>query len=101
MAITTATSFKLKLKSESTIYQTQVRCHVNENELNLSLNPTMMYCNISGSMRDNVTGSYFQPYATGIGLYNEIGQLLAVAKLGEPFPMPANTDVTFLVRYDT
>lgn len=101
MAITTSTPFKLKLKSESTIYQAQARCHVNENDFNLSLNPTMTHCSTPGVMRDNVTGSYFQPYVTTVGLYNEMNELLVVAKLGEPFPMPANTDVTFLIRYDT
>ena len=93
--------FSVQMKSESTIYQTQIRCHVNENEYNLSLNPTLMVSSTTGQMRDNVTGSYFQPYVTTIGLYNEANELLVVAKLAKPFPMPANTDVTFIVRYDT
>lgn len=100
MAITTTTPFTIKLKSKSTIYQTQVRCHVNENEYNLSLNPSMAL-NSSGSLNSNVTGSSFQPYVTTVGLYNEVNELLVVAKLAKPLPMPANTDVTFLIRYDT
>jgi len=101
MAITTTTPFTLKLKSESTIYQTQTRCHVNENEYNLTLNPSAMTCGRSGSLNNNVTGSDFQPYTTTIGLYNETNDLLVVAKMAKPFPMPANTDVTFIIRYDT
>ena len=100
MAVTSTTPFTLSLKSESTIYQTQIRCHINENEFNLSQNPTMTV-NSSGSLNDNVTGSAFQPYATTVGLYNASNELLVVAKLANPLPIPANTDVTFLIRYDT
>lgn len=100
MAIASTTPFRIKLKSESTIYQTQVRCHINENEYNLSLNPSMT-TDTSGSMRDSVTGSYFQPYTTTVGLYNETNELVMVAKLAQPVPIPSNTDITFLIRYDT
>lgn len=96
----TAESFKVKFKSQLTLFQTQIRCQVDENEYNLSLNPTMMQpC--SASIADNVTGSYFDPYVTSIGLYNEQNDLLAVAKLSRPYRMPSNTDTTFIIRYDT
>jgi len=100
MPVTTATPFSLSFKSESTIYQTQVRCHINENEYNLSQNPSVK-SDSSGSLRSECTGSEFQPYVTTVGLYNETNDLLVVAKLAKPFSMPANTDVTFLIRYDT
>ncbi len=100
MALVNTTPFRIKLKSESTIYQTQVRCHINENEYNLSLNPSMT-TDTSGSMRSTVTSSYFQPYATTVGLYNETNELVMVAKLAQPLPIPSNTYVTFLIRYDT
>ena len=72
---------------------------MNENEFNLSLNPTMML-DSSGSLNSNVTGSSFQPYATAVGLYNERNELLMVAKMAKPLPLPSNTDVTILIRYD-
>jgi hypothetical protein len=98
MTLASTTPFSFTLKSESTIYQYQAECLVNENELNLSLNPSMMNC--SGSIKANVSGSDFQPYATTVGLYNAANELLVVAKTGKPFPIPANTDITFIVRYD-
>lgn len=55
----------------------------------------------SGILKDNVTGSYFTPYVTTIGLYNAANELLVVGKLGQPFPVPKNTDVTFVVRWDS
>jgi hypothetical protein len=54
-----------------------------------------------GTLADNITGSSFHPYATTIGLYNEANQLLVVGKLATPYPIPANTDITFIVRWDS
>ena len=93
-------NFTFKFKSQLTIYQTQVRCHVNENEFNMTLNPTTLQP-YSSSLRDEVTGSYFNPYVTTVGLYNDQNELLAVSKISQPFQMPSNTDVTFIIRYDT
>lgn len=93
-------SFNLSFNSNLTIYQSQVRCHINENEFNTTLNPSAL----SGSFGDynaNVTGSDFHPYATTVGLYNAANELIAVGKLAQPFPMPSNTDVTFVVKWDS
>jgi hypothetical protein len=57
--------------------------------------------NLSGVLKDNLTGSDFKPYATCIGLYNERNELLVVGKLAQPYPIPANTDITFVVRWDS
>lgn len=91
--------YKVKFNSTMTVYQQQIRCQVNENEFNMTLNPTAM-SDSSGSVANNVTGSEFTPYVTTVGLYNEANELLIVGKLARPFPMPANTDVTFIIKYD-
>lgn len=58
-----------------------------------------------GILKDFVTGSIsgseFSPYVSQIGLYNDAGDLLAVAKMAAPMPLSTNTDMTFLVKYDT
>ena len=54
-----------------------------------------------GTLANNVTGSAFNPYATTIGLYNDSNQLLVVGKLATPYPIPDNTDITFIVRWDS
>ena len=38
------------------------------------------------------TSSYFQPYVTTVGLYNEQQQLLAIGKLSQPLPLSPTTD---------
>lgn len=55
----------------------------------------------SGILQDNVTGSDFRPYVTTIGLYNETNDLLVVGKLATPYPIPSNTDITFIMRWDS
>jgi hypothetical protein len=91
----------IAFEAQSTIYQNEVRCHVNENDFNYTLNPSANKFGTSGSYIDAVTGSDFQPYATSVGLYNDRDELLVVAKLSQPVPIPKNTDITFVVRWDS
>lgn len=81
-------------------------------ELNHTLNPTAQsgstvinysgskYVQPSGVYSNNVTGSEFQPYITSVGLYNDADELIAVAKLSQPLPKPADTDLTIQVKLD-
>ena len=93
--------FQLGFSAESTVYQTEVKCHVNENDFNYTLNPSAIKNGTSGSYIDAVTGSSFHPYATTVGLYNDSDELLAVGKLSTPYPIPSNTDITFIIRWDS
>ena len=52
-------------------------------------------------MADFATGSYFRPYVTTVGLYNEDRELLVVGKLGQPIRMSDETDTTIVLRWDT
>jgi hypothetical protein len=56
---------------------------------------------VDGAMADNTTGSSYHPYTTTVGLYNESNELLVVGKLATPYPIPANTDMTFIVKWDS
>lgn len=94
------TNQTLEFKSRFTIYENQVRCHVNENEFNITQNPSAI-SGSSGSLYNALTGSEFNPYVTTVGLYSAASELLAVAKLGQPYPMPSNTDITFVVKWDS
>jgi len=60
-----------------------------------------LYELIDTTVKDFATGSAFQPYVTTIGLYNDNNELLMVAKLGKPIALSSDTDMTFIVRYDT
>ncbi len=51
-------------------------------------------------LKDNVSGSSFQPYITSVGLYNDGNELIAVGKLSQPLTKPADTELTIQVKLD-
>jgi hypothetical protein len=115
----------MSLTAETTIFQNEVKCRVSENDFNYSQNPTVFARKqfitgsaalpffapqdgtasfaeiVDGTLIDTVTGSSFRPYTTTIGLYNENNQLLVIGKLATPYPIPPNTDMTFIVKWDS
>lgn len=109
----TSSAVTCSFSSSLTIYETQYKCTVRSNEFNATLNPS---AEVSGSIlsysgsyfyqpnggvpTDNVTGSYFAPYVSTVGLYDEDQNLLAVGKLAQPLPTSATTDITILVNMD-
>jgi hypothetical protein len=88
-------------QSTMTIYESQYKCTLNPNEFTYTQNPSA----ISGSTNSGIvynflTGSYFQPYITTVGLYNNANQLVAVGKLSQPLQSSNVTDTTILVNLD-
>jgi hypothetical protein len=101
--VTQTIPFTLNLIAETTFYQNEVKCKIQENEFNYSQNPTMLKYgqNVpSGTLADNVTGSNFRPYFTTVGLYNASNELLVVGKMATPYPVPPNTDMNIIIRWD-
>jgi len=93
--------------SSYTIYETQYKCTIDETEFNFSQNPSIISSSVtnnvntsSGVPYDFATGSYFSPYVTTVGMYNEDFELLAVGKLAQPLPTSQTTDTTILVNID-
>ena len=87
--------------STTTIYETQYKCTIRENEFNFSQNPTLISgSSNSGVLYDFATGSYFDPFITTVGLYDNAYNLLAVAKLAQPLPLSSVTDMNILVNLD-
>jgi len=86
--------------SSLTIYETQYKCTIRENEFNVSLNPSIISGSTDGTPYNFVTSSYFSPYVSTIGLYDDNQNLLAIGKLSQPLPTSATTDITILVNID-
>ena len=95
----TTTNVTCSFSSSYTIYEAQYKCTIRENEFNATLNPSAQLSG-SGQLANNVTGSYFSPYVSTVGLYDENQNLLAVGKLAQPLPTSATTDTTILVNID-
>ena len=82
------------------IYETQYKCTIGESEFNFSQNPSIISSSRDGSIYDWATGSYFDPYVTTIGMYDNDYNLLAVGKLAKPLPTSRTTDTTVLINID-
>ena len=52
------------------------------------------------NISDFATGSYFSPYVTTVGLYNNDKELLAVGKLAQPLPLSSTTDTNIIINLD-
>ena len=90
------------------LYEHQYKCTVRENEFGYSLNPSIL----SGSQvnvplgtdyvyKDFATGSYFSPYITTVGLYDNDQNLLAIGKLSVPTKVPMHSDLEIQVSFDS
>lgn len=98
-SVITNSGFAVRWQSTHTIYTHNYKCTVREQELNYSQNPSVK-SGSNGDLYDFATGSYFQPYATTVGLYNDSNELVAVGKLSQPVPKSNYTDTTFIVKFD-
>lgn len=92
-------SFNLSFKNNYTIYELVVKCKISEEDYNFTLNPSIS-SDASGSLRGFATASYFNPYVTTVGLYNETNELLAVGKFSQPLPISSTTDTNIFIRMD-
>jgi len=87
-------SFNNTTEVNSTIYF----CRIPHNQYNYSSNPT--YLNGSKIRVKNQASDQPVSYVTTVGLYNDDGEMLAVAKLSEPLRKDPNNDITIRVRLD-
>ena len=108
----TSSNVTCSFSSSLDIFETQYKCTLRESEFNFSLNPSLS----SGSTQitapqgtfytpgqyvsNFVTESYFSPYVTTIGLYDDYQNLLAIGKLSQPLPTSPTTDTTILINID-
>jgi hypothetical protein len=92
-------SFSLAFKNEVFLKELNAKIIIKEREFNLSYNPTLQSGSL-GDLKSFATGSYFKPYITTIGLYNDNNELLAVAKLGQPLEVSNIIDTNIMIRLD-
>ena len=119
----TLSSYDLSYRSTMTIYENEIFLSVNENEFNVSQNPSAydgtnkiklhsIQSNVDplvfGGFGDyeysasvDQTGSYLAPFITTIGLYDDELNMVAVAKLPKPIKSLSDYPLNFIVRLDT
>ena len=72
----------------------------NQNNFNYTQNPSATVAGSTGSYIDAITGSDFHPYTTTVGLYNDLNELIAVAKLSRPTRKDFTNELLIRVRLD-
>ena len=101
--LTTGSVLEVTFDSTQTIYEHQIMCVIDRGEFNFSLNPSMR---ATASFDENIkpidrfASGTIDPYITTVGLYDNVGQLLAVAKFPRPIKRAAETQQTVIVRFD-
>lgn len=115
-----STRLKVTMSFENTqpIFTHNYHCKIRESEYNFTYNPSALSSSLKivydndgntyntssavsdGVIKNNLTGSAFQPYITTVGLYNDANELIAVGKTGQPIPKSANTEMTIIVKID-
>lgn len=98
-AFITSSEVTMSFSSSYEIHETQYKCTLTEDEYNYSQNPTVL-SGSEGFVHGYASSSYFDPYVTTIGLYNNSFDLVAVGKLAKPLPTSRTTDTTILVNID-
>lgn len=108
----TDTGQAIAWKANLPIYTLNYSVKISDYEYNFTYNPTAQsgsyieeysgsrFVRTTGILADNVTGSAFQPYITTVGLYNDSNELIAVGKMAQPVPIPANTELTVNIKLD-
>jgi hypothetical protein len=86
-------------KSTKTIHELNVLTRIDAGDFNMSSNLTLTKDN-DETYKDFATGSVFSPYITTIGLYNDVGQLLAIGKPAQPIKKRSDVDINFIVQLD-
>ena len=90
---------EMSWKSNVPIYTYNYTVRLSDYEFNHTLNPTAL-TGSDNRVRNELTGSAFQPYITTVGLYNDSNELIAVGKLGKPLPKSKNTETTIQIKLD-
>jgi hypothetical protein len=92
-------NLNISFSSSINIYENRWNCTLKDNESTFSQNPSIVSSS-NGELYGFATSSYFNPYITTIGLYNDNNDLLAVAKLAKPLQISNVTDMNIYVSID-
>lgn len=94
--------FSAQFKSTTTFYEHELVCKIRKNEFNFTQNPTIINGNVPSldTIKSFATSSFFNPYFTTIGFYNDRYELIAVAKMASPIEKRDDVDLNVIVRFD-
>ena len=94
--------FTGSFRSTTTFYEHEITCKIRKSEFNFTQNWTIRQDKNDSSqfVDDYATSSFFNPYVTTIGLYNDKYDLVAIGKLSSPLEKRDDVDMNVIVRFD-
>lgn len=94
--------FTGSFRGTTTFYEHEVICKLRKSEYNFTQNWTVRKDKDENAkfVEDYTTGSFFNPYVTTIGLYNDNYDLIAIAKLASPLEKRDDVDINIIIRFD-
>ena len=93
------TPYTASYRSTKTIHELNVLTRIDKGDFNVSSNLTLTKDD-NESFKTFATSSDFLPYITTIGLYDDAGRLLAIAKTAQPIRKRPDVDMNFVVQLD-
>jgi hypothetical protein len=94
--------FTGSFRSTATFYEHEITCKIRKSEFNFTTNLSVYKDKnpYAIQVEDYTTSSFFNPYITTIGLYNDKRDLVAVAKLSSPLEKRDDVDMNVIIRFD-
>ena len=99
---TTSSGYQVDYRSTKVVEEIVALCEIGKEEFLVTSNPSARYTPSENEFQlaGFTMSSSFYPYVTTLGLYNDMGDLLATAKLGSPLKRRSDVDVTIQVKFD-
>lgn len=94
--------FSGSFRGTTTFFEHEIICKIRKSEYNFTQNPSIRMDKDPNSqvIENYATSSYFNPYVTTIGLYNDSHDLVAIAKLSSPLEKRDDVDMNIIVKFD-
>jgi hypothetical protein len=89
----------LNFKNTHVIEEHEYMCNATKHEFNATTNHSIV--SSSGEMHGFISSSAWNPYVTSVGLYDDVGDLLVVGKLGQAIKKSEKYDTSYVIRFDT
>ena len=94
-------TWTVSMQSTHRIYESEVFVRVPKDKFNYTFNPTALKGPDTDEVIDELLSGSLTPYITTVGLYNERGEMLAVAKLSAPLQKRTDVDTNITIRWDS
>ena len=103
-AMVAVSNRNMRVRKSEIIPSTHYFVRVKNQDFNFSNNPSFVYPeSVSGSLKGEIIASLIdepKTYVTTVGLYNEVNELIAVAKLSQPTRKDFVSELNIRIRLD-